>query len=85
MLEDERDLVKKPETRVISKPYLYIGFTGDWVPRTDLNQPSVESGLIKDYEEHIVEAGHWSLYEKPVEIVGILADWLKRRFPGEKA
>ena len=81
MLDEQRELLKDPDAKIITHPYLYIGFTGDWVPRTDLNDPHVEAGLIKDFEKHVVEAGHWSLYEEPVEIAEIIVNWLKRRFP----
>ena len=45
-----------------------------------MNNDAVANGLLKDFEQHIVVAGHWSLYEKPQEIAEILADWLKRKF-----
>lgn len=81
-LAEDRELLKHdPDIGTVEKPYLYISFTGDWVPRTDLNNDPVQRGLIKDFEQHNVVAGHWSLYEKPQEIAEILADWLKRRFP----
>jgi len=83
MLEDERDLCARPneEGRRIDVPVLFIGQTGDWVCRTDLMSDAKEEGLVEDVEEKVVQAGHWVLYEKPEEVAGLLADWLKRRFP----
>lgn len=83
-LPDDREfLLNDPNFNVVTKPYLYISFTGDWVPRTDLNRDPVQNGLITDFEQHNVCAGHWGLYEKPQEVAEILADWLRRRFPVE--
>lgn len=79
-LAEDLELNEDPNFNHITKPYLYIGFTGDWVPRTDLNNEPVANGFITDYEQHIVRAGHWSLYEKPQEIAEILVDWLARKF-----
>ena len=81
-LEDDRELLRADANHnVVTKPYLYIAFTDDWVSRTDLNRDAVDNGFLRDYEQHLVRAGHWALYEKPLEIAEILADWLKRRFP----
>ena len=84
MLEDDKEILKNPDNKVIKVPYLYVGFTGDWVSRPEFNRPIADAGMMLDYEEIVVDAGHWSLYEKPVEIAGILVDWLMRRgFTGE--
>ena len=84
MHEDDRELLSNPDNKIIQVPYLYIGFTGDWVSRPDFNRPIADAGLMLDYEEVVVEAGHWSLYEKPVEIAEILVDWLRKKgFAGE--
>lgn len=80
-ISEDREFIKDPNFNQVTKPYLYISFTGDWVPRTDLNNEPVARGLITDFEQYNVRAGHWSLYEKPQEIAEILADWLKRQFP----
>ncbi len=81
-LEEDRELLRQDaEANRVTKPVLYIAFTGDWVSRTDMNQAFVDSGMITDYEQHTVRAGHWGPYEKPQEVAEMLVDWLKRRFP----
>lgn len=81
-LEDDRELLREDRNHnIITKPYLYIAFTDDWVCRTDLNREPAEAGTLQDFEQHNVRAGHWAPYEKPQEIAAILADWLMRRFP----
>lgn len=79
MLQDEKELAEKQGATKIEVPMLYIGQTGDWVCRTDLMADS--KGLVADLEEKVVDAGHWVLYEKPVEIADTIKDWLTRRFP----
>lgn len=79
MLRDEKELCEREDGTRIEVPVLYIGQTGDWVCRTDLMGDS--KGLVEDLEEKVVEAGHWVLYEKPVEIAEIIESWLERRFP----
>lgn len=64
MLEEERALLKMTtdngeDPRMISKPLLYIGQTGDWVCRTDLMSDSRKEGLVPDLEEKVLDAGHW--------------------------
>lgn len=79
MIEDERELCKKPDGTKIEVPMLYIGQTGDWVCRTDLMADSKD--LVADLEERVVDAGHWVLYEKPEEIARNIAEWLGKKFP----
>ena len=81
MLEDEKELSKSKENKMIEVPLLYIGQTGDWVCRTDLMGDAKSQGLVPDLEEKVVDAGHWVLYEKPEDIAEIIGDWLNRRFP----
>lgn len=86
MLEDERALLKlKTENgedpRMISKPMLYIGQTGDWVCRTDLMVDAKKEGLVPDLEEKVLDAGHWFLYEVPQEFAETLGAWVTKRFP----
>ncbi|EME80137.1 uncharacterized protein MYCFIDRAFT_31012 [Pseudocercospora fijiensis CIRAD86] len=80
MIEDERAILEEEDGARIEVPVLYIGQTGDWVCRTDLMDDAKKAGLVRDLEERVVEAGHWVLYEKPLEIAGILEEWLGRRF-----
>ncbi|KAF7194967.1 Epoxide hydrolase A [Pseudocercospora fuligena] len=84
MLEDEKAILEGENGARIEVPLLYIGQTGDWVCRTDLMDDAKKAGLASDLEEKVVEAGHWVLYEKPVEIAEIIKEWLGRRFPAGK-
>ncbi|TKA22948.1 hypothetical protein B0A50_07690 [Salinomyces thailandicus] len=79
MLEDERELCQSGK-RSLDVPVLYIGQTGDWVCRTDLMSDARKQGLVPDVEEKVIEAGHWVLYERPLEVAELLGDWLQKRF-----
>ena len=83
MLEDEREIIDRPNGTKIEVPHLYIGMTGDWVCRTDLTRDAIEKGLVEDVEEKAVDAHHWCLYdpEKSEEIAGLILEWLGRKFP----
>ncbi|CAK4029455.1 alpha beta-hydrolase [Lecanosticta acicola] len=86
MLQDERALCRNAADTRITVPLLYLGQTGDWVCRTDLMRDAVDAGLVEEakLEEKVLDAGHWVLYEKPEEIAGLIADWLRRKFPVEQ-
>ena len=47
--------------------------------------PSMADGMetyVPDVEKHVLaDCGHFSMEEKPEEIVSIIIDWLRRRFP----
>jgi len=86
MLEEERALCSMTtssgeDPRMISKPMLYIGQTGDWVCRTDLMIDAKKEGLVKDLEEKVIDAGHWFLYEVPDELAQVVEEWVTRKFP----
>lgn len=74
--EAEKDIPK--ENLLVKVPCLYISSTGDSVCRTDLMGPVKE--LVPDLEIHVVEANHWCPYEKPEEVRGFMAEWLKTKF-----
>ena len=82
MLEDEKELIDRPEGTKIEVSHLYIGMTGDWVCRTDLTKDAIDAGLVDDVEEKVVDAHHWCSYdpEKGIEIAGIILDWLGRKY-----
>ncbi|KPI39416.1 Bifunctional epoxide hydrolase 2 [Cyphellophora attinorum] len=84
MLEDEKWLCEREgqeDRRRIDVPLLFVGQTGDWVCRTDLMKDAKDQGLVNDVTEKVLDAGHWWAYEKPQDMGGIIADWLKERFP----
>lgn len=74
--EAEKEIPK--ENFLVKVPCLYIGSTGDKVCRTD-GMERVKD-LVPDVEIHVVEANHWCSYEKPEEVRGYMAEWLKTRF-----
>ena len=38
--------------------------------------------LCSDLDMHVLEGcGHWTMWEKPVELNAHMLTWLKRRFP----
>ena len=88
MLDDERELCEKgpngEDKRKIEVPMLYVGQTGDWVCRTDLMIDAKNEGLVDDLEEKVVDAGHWCLYEKPIDVAEAISEWVVRRFPAKK-
>lgn len=74
--EAEKEIPK--ENLLIKVPCLYISSTGDTVCRTDLMEPV--KGLVPDLETYVVDANHWCPYEKPEEVRGFMAEWLKKKF-----
>lgn len=74
----EKEIPK--ENLLVRVPCLYISSTGDTVCRTDLMEPVKH--LVPDLQVHIVEGNHWCPYEKPVEVRGHMANWLKSKYPG---
>lgn len=75
--EAEKEIPR--ENFAVRVPCLYLSSNGDVVCRTDLMEP-VRS-LVPDLETFVVEANHWVTYEKPEEVRGYIAKWLKTKFP----
>lgn len=77
--EAESEIPK--ENLLVKVPCLYISSTGDTVCRTDLMQVEPVKALVPDLQINVVEGNHWCPYEKPEEVRGHMADWLKSRYP----
>lgn len=76
--EAEKEIPR--ENLLVKVPCLYISSTGDPVCRNDLMEP-VRS-LVPDLQTFpVVEGNHWITYEKPEEVRGHIAEWLKSKFP----
>lgn len=74
--DDEKGFSKDDLT--IKVPCLYVSGSEDAVCRTDGMEAVKE--LVPDLTQHVVQANHWITFEKPEEVGGILAKWLKEKY-----
>lgn len=62
-------------------PALYFGGKEDFVCRPELMQEAVQRGMLPQLENAgLIEAGHWTPYEAPQEVVAKMEAWLKKTF-----
>ena len=73
---------KLPDDRnVVNVPALYFGGTGDFVCRPEIMAESIQKGLLPHLEHAgMIEAGHWTPYEAPNEVVSKMEAWLKKNY-----
>ncbi|KAF1917431.1 Alpha/Beta hydrolase protein [Ampelomyces quisqualis] len=65
----------------VNVPLLYIGAKDDAVCRPEAMYPSIQAGLLPNLEQApMLDAGHWTPYEKPDEVANGIEAWLKKNF-----
>lgn len=71
-----------PEDRdKVNVPALYIGAKEDAVCRPEGMMPAIQKGLLPHLERaDMLEAGHWTPFEKPDEVAANIRSWLKKTF-----
>lgn len=71
-----------PEGRdKVDVPVLYIGSKYDAVCRPEAMAQSKQLGWLPDLEETpMIDAAHWSPFERPQDIAKYMADWLQRKY-----
>lgn len=80
-IQTESDLSLPEERSVVNVPALYFGGTGDYVCRPEMMAESIQKGLLPHLEHAgMIEAGHWTPYEAPAEVVGKIEAWLKKNY-----
>ena len=69
-------MLSRLEKKTIDIPVLFIQATDDAAL-----PPSLSEGMER-FVPHLtrreVKAGHWALWQKPVEVNGMIAEWLER-------
>jgi soluble epoxide hydrolase/lipid-phosphate phosphatase len=77
--ESDKDLPEGAEK--VNVPLLYIGAKDDAVCRPEAMYPSIQAGLLPNVEQSpILDAAHWTPYEKPEEVANNIEGWLKKHF-----
>lgn len=70
------EVVHRIEKNTIDVPVLFIQATDDAAL-----PPSLSEGMerfVANLTRKEVDAGHWALWQKPVEINGMIREWLER-------
>ncbi|KAK6605435.1 putative epoxide hydrolase [Botrytis cinerea] len=67
-----------PEGRdKVDVPVLYIGGKDDSVCRVEAMYPAIEQGWLPKLDQKpLLDAAHWTPYEKPEEAAGLIKEWL---------
>ncbi|KAI1204943.1 alpha/beta-hydrolase [Annulohypoxylon truncatum] len=65
---------------IVRVPTYYIACTRDPVCRPELSIPAKQGGFLPDWEETIVDSGHWVPFEKPEEVAELMSSFLQKRF-----
>ncbi|EMD63544.1 hypothetical protein GGP41_005800 [Bipolaris sorokiniana] len=80
-VQSESDAQVPQERQKVNVPTLYFGGTGDVVCRPETMKVPVDAGWLPHLENAgMIEAGHWTPYETPQEVIGKLEPWLKKNF-----
>jgi soluble epoxide hydrolase/lipid-phosphate phosphatase len=70
-----------PKDRFIVKaPVLFIGCSRDILCRPEIMQPAKQGGCLPDFEEAMIDSGHWCPLEKPAEVAKLMNSFLEKRF-----
>lgn len=70
------NIVHRLEKKTVDIPVLFIQATNDAAL-----PPSLSDGMerfVPDLTRKEVEASHWALWQKPVEVNGMVREWLER-------
>lgn len=65
------------EKHRIEVPVLFVGCTGDGNNRIELIEIPREAGLLPELRVEVLECGHWSPMERPVEVAGFIAEFVR--------
>ncbi|KAM0131789.1 hypothetical protein ACHAP3_006786 [Botrytis cinerea] len=71
-----------PEGRdKVDVPVLYIGGKDDSVCRVEAMYPAIEQGWLPKLDQKpLLDAAHWTPYEKPEEAAGLIKEWLGKNY-----
>ncbi|EUC47998.1 hypothetical protein COCMIDRAFT_3129 [Bipolaris oryzae ATCC 44560] len=80
-IQSKSDAQLPKESQKVNVPALYFGGSEDAVCRQEMMQAPIEAGWLPHLEHAgLIEAGHWTPYETPQEVIGKLESWLKKNF-----
>jgi soluble epoxide hydrolase/lipid-phosphate phosphatase len=80
-VQSDSDAAVPDDRQKVNVPTLYFGGTQDCVCRPEMMHQAVQNGLLPHLENAgMIEAGHWTPYEKPDEVVAKLEPWLKKNY-----
>ena len=79
-LVNESDMLVDRENLRVSVPAMYWGGEQDFVCRHELNQRSVEAGLLPDFKLVVRDGGHWALLESPAVFGQDVLEWLQEKY-----
>ncbi|KAM0134313.1 hypothetical protein ACHAO1_005708 [Botrytis cinerea] len=71
-----------PEGRdKVDVPVLYIGGKDDSVCRVEAMYPAIEQGWLPKLDQKpLLDAAHWTPYERPEEVAGLVREWLGENY-----
>jgi pimeloyl-ACP methyl ester carboxylesterase len=71
-----------PESRdKVDVPVLYIGGKEDATCRSEAMYPAIQAGLLPHLDQRpLLDASHWTPYEKPEEIAELFKEWLSKNY-----
>lgn len=71
-----------PEGRnKVDVPVLYIGGKDDAACRAEAMYPAIQQGWLPKLDQKpLLDAAHWTPYEKPEEVAGLFKEWLGKNY-----
>ncbi|KAH9211807.1 epoxide hydrolase-like protein [Leptodontidium sp. 2 PMI_412] len=71
-----------PESRdMVDVPVLYIGGKDDATCRVEAMFPAIQQGLLPKLDQKpLLDAAHWTPYERPEEVAGLVKEWLGKNY-----
>lgn len=83
-IQHESDKLLPAGVDVVKVPALYIGGKDDAVCRPEAMYPSIQAGLLPHIEQgELLDAAHWTPYERPKEVAERIGEWLGKHFKKE--
>ena len=79
-LQEEREALEAGG-HVVNVPYLFVAALKDPLAPVSAVQGPMSQGMLPNATQKEVEASHWCMLEKPVEVGQAIVEWLGEQFP----
>jgi soluble epoxide hydrolase / lipid-phosphate phosphatase len=79
-LNNEQVKLVKKENLKVTVPAMFWGAEQDYVCRHELNQMSIDAGLLPDFKSVVRDGGHWALLESPALFGQDVLEWLQEKY-----